>query len=97
MYRFLMLGSPLGAEAINFTVIYTVVKIIHTGEKHIVCVQRLYCNPETHNIKKGWINVDSTLFQRCVSTGSVFRICVPINSNSVILNGQSMVVCNYIK
>ena len=29
-------------------------------------------------------SLDSTLFQHCVSTGSVFRICVPINSNSVI-------------
>ena len=39
-------GKPFGAGVINFTVIYTMVKIIHTGKKPIVCVQRLYCNPE---------------------------------------------------
>ena len=52
---------------------------------------------KTGNIEKVWINVDSTLFQRCVSTGSAFRFCIPINRNSVILNVQSMVVCNFIK
>ena len=73
------------------------VKIMHTGEKPIVCIQRLYCNPEdTKRRKKVWINVDLTLFQRRVSTGSVFRFCGPINSNSVILNDHCMAVHLYV-
>ena len=39
-------GKPFRVEAINFTVIYTTVKIVHTVEKPIVCIHRLYKNPE---------------------------------------------------
>ena len=38
--------KPFGVGAINFTAIYTMVKIMDTGEKPIVCIQRLYCNQE---------------------------------------------------
>ena len=38
--------KPFGVVEINFTVINTMVKIMHTGEKPIVCIQRLYCKPE---------------------------------------------------
>ena len=33
----------VGVGAINFTVFYTIVKIMHPGEKPIVCLQSLYC------------------------------------------------------
>ena len=38
-------GKPFGVGAINFIVIYTMVNM-HTGEKPIVCIQCLCCNPE---------------------------------------------------
>ena len=56
-------GKRFGAGVINFTVIYTMVKIIHTGEKPIFVFNVCTVTHKTHNIEKVWINVDSTLFQ----------------------------------
>ena len=39
-------GKSFGVGEINFTVINTMVKIMHTGEKPIVCIQGLYCKLE---------------------------------------------------
>ena len=79
-------GKPFGLGAINFKIIYTTVNIMHTEENALFVFNICTVTQKTHNVDKGWINLDSTLFQLCVSIGSVFRFCGPINSNSVMLN-----------
>ena len=77
---------------------------LHYGENYAYlrethCLySRFVLLPRRHiTLKKVGSMLIEHLFQCCLSTGSVFRFCGPINSNSVIVNDQCMVVCNYIK